>query len=102
MTKGELIERLTEYKGINLRRAELAVQTIFKSIAKALQENERVEIRGFGAFEVRNYNPYQGRNPKTGESVQVKAKQAPFFRTGKLLRERLNNSTAPLQEEDDE
>lgn len=91
MTKGELIEAIAQREGFNLKKAEIVVKTIFDSMADALREGERVEIRGFGSFEVRSYEAYKGRNPKTGEEVYVKAKKAPFFKTGKELRERIND-----------
>ncbi|MHC4838142.1 MAG: integration host factor subunit beta [Planctomycetota bacterium] len=94
MTKGELIEVIAQREGFNLKKAEIVVKTIFDSMADALREGERVEIRGFGSFEVRSYEAYKGRNPKTGEEVYVKAKKAPFFKTGKELRERINDGDA--------
>ncbi len=90
MTKGELIELIARREGFNLRKAETVVNTIFDSMTEALGRNERVEIRGFGSFEVREYAAYRGRNPKTGDEVFVAAKRAPFFKTGKELRERVN------------
>ena len=92
MTKGDLIEELAVDKSnqLNLKRAEIVVNTIFDVMSEALQRGDRVEIRGFGSFEVRNYGSYTGRNPKTNEKVEVAAKKAPFFKTGKELRERVN------------
>ncbi len=90
MTKGELIEHIAETHGFNLKKAETVVNTIFDAMSRALIEGNRVEIRGFGSFEVRQYEPYTGRNPKTGAEVKVAAKKAPFFKTGKELRERVN------------
>ena len=91
-TKGKLIEEVArQLEGQrNYVRAELIVNTIFKTMSEALKENNRVEIRGFGTFEVRAYRPYVGRNPKTGESVDVHSKRSPFFKAGKLIREELN------------
>ncbi len=91
MTKGELIEILAARENFNLKRAETVVNTIFDTMAGALIVEDRVEIRGFGSFEVRHYSSYRGRNPKTGAEVHVKAKKAPFFKTGKELRERVNS-----------
>ncbi|MGK0358792.1 MAG: integration host factor subunit beta [Bradymonadia bacterium] len=93
MTKGELIEIIARREGFNLKRAEIVVNTIFQAMTDALRDEERVEIRGFGSFEVRHYAAYRGRNPKTGEEVFVAAKRAPFFKTGKELRERVNGET---------
>ena len=85
MTKGDLIEELAVDKTnqLNLKRAEIVVNTIFDVMSEALQRGDRVEIRGFGSFEVRNYGSYTGRNPKTNEKVEVAAKRQPFFKTEK-------------------
>ena len=93
MTKGALIEEIAEIRDLNLKRAEVIVNKIFDTMTDALVDGNRVEIRGFGSFEVRNYEPYTGRNPKTGEEVSVAEKKAPFFKTGKELRERVNKSS---------
>lgn len=98
MTKGELIEIVAQRDTLNQRKAEIVVNTIFDAMSSALKAGERVEIRGFGSFEVRHYNAYKGRNPKTGEEVFVRAKKAPFFKTGKELRERVNDPTPPEEE----
>ena len=92
MTKGELIETIAQHQDFNLKKAELVVNTIFDSMSEALRSGDRVEIRGFGSFEVREYGAYTGRNPKTGDEVEVAAKKAPFFKTGKELRERVNDA----------
>ena len=92
MTKGELIEIIAQREDFNLKRAELVVNAVFDSMSKALEAGNRVEIRGFGSFEVREYDSYTGRNPKTGAVVNVPAKRAPFFKTGKELRVRINDS----------
>ncbi|MCA9541885.1 MAG: integration host factor subunit beta [Myxococcales bacterium] len=94
MTKGELIDLIAQHERFNLKKAESVVNTIFEAMSEALQEGDRVEIRGFGSFEVRTYNAYRGRNPKTGEEVMVSAKKAPFFKTGKELRERVNGGAS--------
>jgi len=91
MTKGELIERIARERQINLKRAEVVVNTIFRTMGDALTRGDRIEVRGFGSFEVRSYAPYRGRNPKTGKEVMVGPKKAPFFKTGKELRERIND-----------
>lgn len=90
MTKGELIDIIAQREGYNLKKAEIVVNTIFDAMSDALVRGERVEIRGFGSFEVREYESYRGRNPKTGAEVFVRAKRAPFFKTGKELRERVD------------
>ncbi len=91
MTKSELIQRLAERNPhLYLRDVEKIVETIFEEITKALVNGDRVELRGFGAFSVKQREARAGRNPRTGESVKVDAKRLPFFKTGKGLRERLN------------
>ncbi len=91
MTKSELIERLSYSNGaLNKKEAELVVNTIFDSIGDALVGGDRVEIRGFGSFTIRERNAREARNPKSGEVVKIPAKKTPFFKTGKELRERVN------------
>ena len=91
MTKSELIQRLTERNPhLYQRDVERIVSTVFDEIAAALSRGDRVELRGFGAFSVKRRGARIGRNPRTGESVQVGEKHIPFFKTGKELRERLN------------
>ena len=97
ITKSELIERLSETQKLAKGKAEQVVNVMFEAMASALERGERIEIRGFGSFEVRSYKPYEGRNPRTGETVHVKAKRLPFFKVGKELRELINSSTAPLE-----
>lgn len=91
MTKSELILRLYE-KNPHLyqKDVELIVNTIFEEISAALENGDRVELRGFGAFSVKKREARKGRNPRTGESVQVAEKHVPFFKTGKALHLRLN------------
>ncbi len=91
MTKSELIQRLAERNPhLYMRDVEKIVDTIFDEITAALARGDRVELRGFGAFSVKERGERQGRNPRTGENVKVEAKRLPFFKTGKGLRERLN------------
>lgn len=92
MTKSELIAYLAdENPHLYQRDVERIVTTIFDEIAAALTRGDRVELRGFGAFSVKQRNARVGRNPRTGESVSVAAKRVPNFKTGKQLREKLNN-----------
>ena len=94
MTKSELIARLAERNPhLYLRDIERVVDTVFDEITQALVEGDRVELRGFGAFSVKQRDSRMGRNPRTGESVHVEAKRLPFFKTGKGLRERLNGES---------
>ncbi|MEM7651005.1 MAG: integration host factor subunit beta [Pseudomonadota bacterium] len=91
MTKSELIQHLAERNPhLYLRDVEKIVDTIFDEITQALVNGDRVELRGFGAFSVKHRDARMGRNPRTGETVHVEAKRLPFFKTGKALRERLN------------
>ena len=71
-------------------RAELLINAIFDCMEASLRRGERIEIRGFGSFEIRNYRAYEGRNPRTGSAVSVKPKRLPFFKVGKELKERVN------------
>ena len=92
MTKSELIARLAEQNpSLYHRDLEQLVNTVFETITKALEDGDRVELRGFGAFSVREREARIGRNPRTGEPVNVEAKRMPFFKMGKGMRERLNN-----------
>jgi integration host factor subunit beta len=91
MTKSELIARLADANPhLYQRDVERIVTTIFDEIAEALARGDRVELRGFGAFSVKRRDARTGRNPRTGQTVDVSEKAIPFFKTGKQLRERLN------------
>ena len=92
MTRSDLIELLAERKNINIKVAEKVVQEIFGSMAETLIAGNRIEIRGFGSFEIRKYAGHTGRNPKTGLEVVVKPKKLPFFKVGKELKERILES----------
>lgn len=89
MNKSELIELLSLKRGISLKKSEDIVNTIFDSMASAMISGDRIEIRGFGSFVINEYKSYTGRNPKTGESINVKPKKLPFFKVGKELKERV-------------
>ena len=94
MTKSELIQRIAELNPhLYHRDVERIVTTIFEEISEALALGDRVELRGFGAFSVKQRDARVGRNPRTGAAVQVAEKHIPFFKTGKLLRERLNENS---------
>ncbi|MDY0267991.1 HU family DNA-binding protein [Trichloromonas sp.] len=92
MNKSELVESLANKKNLTYKKAEEIVNLIFDSMTQALVEGGRIEIRGFGSFVVKDYKSYMGRNPKTGEVIQVLPKKLPFFKVGKELRERVNHS----------
>jgi integration host factor subunit beta len=90
MIRSELIKYISEKVGVTHEVAELAVNTIFSSMTEALVRNESIEIRGFGSFKVRHYEGRKGRNPKTGQLIDVAPKKRPFFKVGKELKERVN------------
>lgn len=91
MIRSELIQKIADDNPhLYQRDVEKIVNTIFDEITRAMAEGDRVELRGFGAFSVKKRDARTGRNPRTGESVQVEEKHVPFFKTGKLLRDRLN------------
>ena len=92
MIKSEMIAKLVDVNPhLYQRDIERIVNTIFEEITNALAEGNRVELRGFGAFSVKNRPARAGRNPRTGQAVDVPAKSVPYFKTGKDLREKLNN-----------
>lgn len=91
MIRSELIQKIAEENPhLYQRDVEKIVNAIFEEIIEALADGDRVELRGFGAFSVKQRDARIGRNPRTGESVQVDEKHVPFFKAGKLLRDRLN------------
>ncbi len=97
MTRSELIARIAQrYPDLFQREVERVVATIFDEITDALAKGDRVELRGFGAFSVKDREPRTGRNPRTGETVKVDAKSVPSFKTGKQLRERLNENNPQI------
>jgi len=93
MIRSELIQKIAdENPHLYQRDVENIVNTIFEEITSAMAKGDRVELRGFGAFSVKKRDARVGRNPRTGESVAVEQKHVPFFKTGKLLRDRLNGN----------
>ncbi len=90
MNKSELIKALAEQNNLQTDEATRIVNVFFQSIKDALIRGDRVEIRDFGSFKVKDYQGYSGRNPKTGQSVKVQPKRLPFFRPGKELKDFLN------------
>jgi integration host factor subunit beta len=107
MTKAELINLVADSANITRVKAETIVNTIFDSMVDALKRNDRIEIRGFGSFVNRKYDAYQGRNPRTGEVIEVQDKKLPFFKVGKELKDAVNRApgsaiTEIADEEDDE
>ena len=97
MTKADLIDVIAERLRLPRGRADLLVTQVFDSMVDGLRNGDRIEIRGFGSFSIREYRSYQGRNPRTGDRVVVKAKRLAFFKVGKELRERVNSGgTKPV------
>ena len=91
MNKSNLIAVFSDKANLSKRNAEQFVNIMIESMIKALKNGERVEIRGFGSFVVRTYGAYEGRNPKTGETINVDQKKLPFFKAGKDLLSRIND-----------
>lgn len=95
MIKSELVQRIAQHNPhLYQRDVENIVNAILDEIADAMMRGDRVELRGFGAFSVKSRPPRTGRNPRTGAQVDVEGKHVPFFKTGKEMRERLNNGYA--------
>ncbi|MFT6733472.1 MAG: integration host factor subunit beta [Polaribacter sp.] len=93
MTKSELIERLAERQSqLSLKDVELVVKSLLEHMAQSLAQGKRIEIRGFGSFSLHFREPRVGRNPKTGQSVELDGKYVPHFKPGKELRDRVNES----------
>ena len=93
MIRSELVQKIAEDNPVlNVVDAERIVSTIFDEIISTISSGDRVELRGFGAFSVKKRKARIGRNPKTGDAVSVESKHIPFFKTGKLLRDRLNGN----------
>jgi integration host factor subunit beta len=92
LTKADLIEEVLRVTEVPRRDSETIVETIFDSIIQSLQKGEKIEIRGFGSFRTRQRRGRVGRNPKTGEKVEVPAKKIPFFKPSKELKDFVNNS----------
>lgn len=104
MTKSELIEAVAARTKITKSRAELVVNSVFDTMTAALERGDGIEIRGFGSFTVREYSPYDGRNPRTGNAVSVPEKRLPFFKVGKELKALVNENASgtPLADDDDD
>lgn len=92
MNKTDLTQALAAQMAIPVKEAKSIVDTIIETITDALAEGRSVEIRGFGSFQVRDYEAYTGRNPKTGAEIKVAPKKLPFFKVGKELREQMNKN----------
>ena len=90
MNASQLVEALSRETGLAGSKAEEVVRTVIDAMTKALADGERVEIRGFGSFKIKKYGGYQGRNPKTGETLPIEPKKLPFFKCGKELKDRVD------------
>ncbi len=92
MNRSDLINSLKDKVALSRKDAGKVVDTFFDALKETLSKSDRVEIRGFGSFSVKNYKPYVGRNPKTGEKINVTSKKLPFFKVGKELKEMVDKS----------
>ncbi len=100
MNKRQLMTKLSEKEKIPLKIAKVIVDAIFDGMIQSLEKGERIEIRGFGAFTLRRYGSYKGRNPKTGEIVDVPPKKVPFFKVGKELKVMVNKGVVSKEQPD--
>ena len=102
LTKAALVERVAHVAGLTKKCAEIIVDTVFGNMAAALHQGEKVELRGFGSFRLRRREPRRGRNPRTGDEVDVPPRRLPYFKPGKDLKELINREPAqavpPLSE----
>ena len=101
MTKAELVERVSSKINLTKKQTEVIVNTVFQSITESLSQGKKVELRGFGSFRIRSRNARTGRNPKSGEKVDVPAKKVPFFKAGKELRELVDGHDFEMADDDD-
>ena len=94
MTKAELVEEVSRVSDLTKKHSEVIVDTVFQSIIDALHRGEKIELRGFGSFRLRKREPRKGRNPKTGDKVDVPPKKVPYFKPGKELKDLINRDPA--------
>lgn len=95
MTKSDLIRVISVKNGLAIEKAEAAVNGFFETLSEGLKSGRRVELRGFGTFQIRDYDGYMGRNPRTGEAVTIAPKRLPFFKPGKEAKKALNDGVTP-------
>src|SRR5438067_5274203 len=95
MTKAELVEEVARAAELTKKDSEVIVDEVFKNIIQALNQGEKIELRGFGSFRVRERGARRGRNPKTGAPVDIPAKRVPYFKPGKEMKELINLEAAP-------
>ena len=100
MTKAELVEEVAKAAELTKKDSEVIVDEVFKNIIQALNSGDKIELRGFGSFRVRKRDARRGRNPKTGEPVDIPAKTVPYFKPGKELKELINGK--PIGDEPDD
>ena len=96
MTKADLVEEVAQVTQLTRKDSEVIVDTMFESVIKALKAGDKLEVRGFGSFRVRQRNSRIGRNPKTGAKVDVPAKRVPYFKPSKELKDLINLTSSPL------
>jgi len=97
MTKVALVEEVARVADLTKKHSEVIVDTVFRSIIEAIHRGEKIELRGFGSFRLRRREPRKGRNPKTGDKVDVPSKRVPYFKPGKELKELINRDAEPAQ-----
>jgi integration host factor subunit beta len=97
MTKADLIEKISRDLDMTRKDSEMIIEAIFDSVVRALRAGDKAEIRGLGSFRTRQRQPRVGRNPKTGERVEVPAKRVPYFKPSKELKELVNNDSTGVQ-----
>lgn len=95
MTKADLVEEVSRVSDLTKKDAELIVETVFQNVIRALHRGDKVELRGFGSFRLRRREPRKGRNPKTGDRVDVPRKLVPYFKPGKELKDLINQAVDP-------
>src|SRR6187549_318327 len=100
MTKAELVEEVSRVSDLTKKHSEVIVDTVFQSIVDALHRGEKIELRGFGSFRLRQREPRKGRNPKTGDKVDVPPKKVPYFKPGKELKGLINRTALELLVDD--
>ncbi len=94
VTKANLVEEVLNLRDLTRRDSEVIVETVFEAVIGALKKGEKIEVRGFGSFRIRQRKPRVGRNPKTGAKVEVPAKRVPYFKPSKELRDLVNPAEA--------
>lgn len=92
MNKSQLVAELAKEENLTIKAAEEVVNTFFREMEESLASGSRIEVRGFGSFKIKQYDSYNGRNPKTGKIIKVDGKKLPFFKVGRELKERVDNS----------